>query len=195
MNAEKFPARDSNKLKNVARAGAVLIAGGISNVAWGLSISLNRALEATDSSKVLPAVGFALGSTAIEYGLTYAATAGDIDTEWNPKRRLTKGFKKILSKSALIASSWRGAAGGMYIDQIDGREPTPLRRLAHAATYGFFMGAWVSDAGSKMVDIASEAFQAGWETAIDNPAPTSIITAGAIALGAYGLGKTEEKIQ
>lgn len=79
---DKSPVDDAiaNKnLKLLGKGGIVLAAGVVSNVTWGTAIGLNRYLESTGGSTVLPALGLAGATTAIEYGLTHLVTAGDLD--------------------------------------------------------------------------------------------------------------------
>lgn len=177
----------NRKLKLLGKGGVILVAGGISNSAWGLAIGLNRYFEKTGGSTLAPAIGFAAISTAAEYGLTHAATAGDLDVEWNPTRRITNGIKKVISKFPLVVTSWRGAASGVVVDQISGREVTNNRRLAHAGLYGSIMGAWVSEPGSAILE-------RGWEAlneVADRPALAATLGVAAIAGTIAGLRKVD----
>jgi hypothetical protein len=186
----KSPVTDvvaNKKLKLLGKGGVLLAAGAVSNVTWATAIGLNRYLESSGGSAVLPALGVAGATTAIEYGLTHLATAGDLDVEWNPKRRFTHGVKKAMSRFPLAVTSWRGAASGVVLDQITGREITGRRRLAHAATYGTFVGAWVTEPGNI-------AFEKGWDAVqevADRPILAACIGATALVGGMFAMKRVD----
>jgi hypothetical protein len=172
-----------NRKRKLLGKGAVVAGAGIvSNLSWYAAIGINRVLEKTGDSTLLPAVGYGAGITATEYIMASLATRGETDISWNPKKRIGKAAKAMLSKAPLVVSAWRGAASGAALDQIAGREVTPGRTLAHASTYGFFMGAWVSEPGSytigKVSDLAMELIE---RPTLGAAALGTILGAGVIA--------------
>lgn len=113
----------------------------------------------------------------MEFGATYLGTAGELDVSWEPKRRFTTWVKKHSERLPFMVTSWRGAASGVAIDQLVGNEISAKRRLAHAATYGTIMGAYVSEPGSRLF----EAMINTGDYVIHNPIVGSI---GVLASGA-----------
>ncbi|NBU33067.1 hypothetical protein EB118_05990 [bacterium] len=179
---------DANHKKRMVGRGALVFASGwISNATWASAIAFNRIAVHNDIPTLLPAIGFAIGTTATEYGMTYLATSGDIDMTWEPKRKVTSFVKKISQKIPLITTAWRGAASGVYLDALNGSEVTSRRRLTHAGLYGSIVGAWASEPGNKAFSAASESF----EYLTKNPIILAGIAATALAGGIYGYQKTE----
>ena len=166
--------RGGRKVKKLLGKGAIIAtAAGVSNASWFLAIAANRALESSEKSTLWPSIGFGVGSTAVEYAMASFATSGDVDVKWNPKSRIGKVAKKVLSKVPLVVTSWRGAASGAVLDEISGREVTTQRKLAHAALYGGIMAGWVSKPGSLLF----EGILKLGDEAIENPiASTGVLT-------------------
>ena len=180
----------SKKRKLLGKGAIVLVAGGVSNVSWFTAMGLNRTLEASGNSTAWPAIGYGIGTTAVEYAMASFATSGDVDASWNPKSRVGKSIKKVSSKLPLAVTAWRGAASGAVLDQVSGREVTPKRKLAHAAVYGTVLAGWVSKPGSYALDNVLDGAQA----LIEKPA-VGVSVVGAAAIGLYAIfHSTEENL-
>lgn len=92
-----------------------------------------------------------------------------------------------MSRFPLAVTSWRGAASGVMLDMITGREITGRRRLAHAAIYGTFVGAWVTEPGNI-------AFENAWDAAqevADRPILAACLGATALVGGMIAMRKVE----
>lgn len=184
---ELDPSRTNRKKRILGRGALVFASGWISNATWGAAMAFNRIAEHNDVSTMLPAVGFAIGTTVAEYGMTYLATSDDIEMTWEPKRRVTSFIKDISQKLPLVTSAWRGAATGVYLDAINGRNVTNSRRLLHASIYGGLVGAWASEPGDK----AFSAIGDGVDYITSNPIVLAGVAATALAGGVYGYRKTD----
>ena len=182
--------QSSKKRKLLGKGAIVLVAGGVSNASWFAAMGLNRTLEASGSSTAWPAIGYGIGTTAVEYAMASFATSGDVDASWNPKSRLGKSIKKVFSKLPLAVTAWRGAASGAVLDQVAGREVTSKRKLAHAAVYGTALAGWVSKPGSYALDNIIDGAQA----LVEKPA-VGVSVVGAAAIGLYAIfHSTEENL-
>ncbi len=176
------PQEHKSKLRLLGTGAVVFASGWISNATWFGAMAFNRYAEATNKSTLLPAIALGAGTTGAEYAMTYLATAGKADVDWNPTRRLGIGLKRLCQKAPLFVTSWRGAASGVFLDTLASREITKGRRLAHAAVYGSIVGAWASEPGNTAF---TGALNAG-EYLVDKPAIAAGI--GALALGGSIIG-------
>jgi hypothetical protein len=178
----------SKDRKRVLGRGALVFASGwISNATWAGAMAFNRVAEHNDTSTLVPSLLFLAGTTAAEYGMTYLATDGDIDMTWEPKRKFTTFVKKVSQKLPLATTAWRGAASGVYLDSLNGRNVSRGRRLAHALLYGGIVGAWASEPGNK----AFQALGNAAEYLSENLAVSAGLGATVVGAAIYGYRSTE----
>ncbi len=184
---ESLQHKQKDRKRVLGRGALVFASGWISNATWAGAMAFNRVAEHNGTSTLIPSLAFLVGTTAAEYGMTYLATDGDIDMTWEPKRKFTTFVKNVSQKLPLATTAWRGAASGVYLDSLNGRNVSRGRRLAHALLYGGIVGAWASEPGNK----AFQALGNAAEYLSENLAVSAGLGATVVGAAIYGYRSTE----